>query len=268
MQNINSTKTNFKGAYIIKGSANSVNRVSTELNRIIERKKHTDIVTMPLIDSYNEKQPYTEILICTAEHSANLKNYLQKQASAEQKKLERFVQDFRSWGKNVQKKWISCLQKAALNSEKEEKNIKYPGEEALQKGNPDVFLDWYREMIKRSNTEYNKISRLGKFPFPSKIRRIDADKAFVALIDDNFNIKEGFIRGKSNKIDIEIIDNKEIRYKNDKFHEIITYKIDQQDEKTIDTTEEFYYDKNGKIKKIIKRNSTGRIINIKNLKTS
>ncbi len=80
-------------------------------------------------------------------------------------------------------------------------------------------------------------------------------KLFISLIDDNFNIKEGFIRNKPNKIDIEIVDNKEYRYKNNKFHEIITYKTDSREENVIETSEKFYYDQNGNLKKIIKRDS-------------
>lgn len=79
-----------------------------------------------------------------------------------------------------------------------------------------------------------------------------------------YQCKEGFIRNKPNKIDIEIVGNKEYRYKNNKFHEIITYKTDSLEENSIEATEKFYYDKNGNLKKIIKRNIFGEITNNKN----
>ena len=255
MKIAHNNKVNFNGAYIIKGSAKSVSRFENELNRITSRKKNSDVLTMPLTDYYHENQPYMEILVCTASHADNLRTYLLKQTKQQEKKIKKFVTDFYSWDIEKQKKWSSNLQKAIALAGENDKNITAPGETALQNGNPDSFLEWYNLTIKKANSLYKKISGLGKLAFPAKIRRLDADKTFISLIDDNFNIKEGFIRNKPNKIDIEIVDNKEYRYKNNKFHEIITYKTDSREENVIETSEKFYYDQNGNLKKIIKRDS-------------
>ena len=264
MKIAHNNKVNFNGAYIIKGSAKSVTRFENELNRLIAGKKHPDVLSMPLTDYYHENQPYMEILVCTASHADNLRTYLLKQTKQQEKKIKKFAEDFYSWDIEKREKWSANLQKAIDLVGENDKNITAPGEIALQNGNPDSFLDWYNLAIKKANDLYNKISGLGKLAFPAKIRRLDADKTFISLIDDNFNIKEGFIRNKPNKIDIEIVGNKEYRYKNNKFHEIITYKTDSLEENSIEATEKFYYDKNGNLKKIIKRNIFGEITNNKN----
>ena len=261
MQNINNN-VNFKGAYIIKGSAKSVNKFESELKRILMTKRESNVHTMPLTELYNNSQPYTEILVCTDSHVNNLKTYLQKKVALQEKRIKKFVNDFHSWDKDKQKKWRVDLQKAVMLASENEQNMTYPGEIALQNGNPDSFLEWVTTAIKEGNKLYNKISGLGKFPFPAKIRRLDADKSFIALIDDNFNIKEGFIRGKSNKIDIESVANKEYRYKNNKFHEIITYKTAPLEENVIEKSEKFIYDKKGKLKKVIQRDTYGQITDI------
>lgn len=262
MQGIHNNQINFSGAYIVKGTAKAVNRFENELNRVLLNKRNSDVLTMPLTDVYHDNQPYMEILVCTDTHSNNLKTYLQQKAKLQEKKIKRFVNDFKTWDSAKQKMWVSNLQKAVALANENEQKVTAPGEISLQNGNPDSFLNWYRAMVKEANTLYKKISGLGKFPFPAKIRRLDADKTFVALVDDNFNIKEGFIRGKSNKIDIEIVGNQEYRYKNNKFHEVITYKTDFPEENVIESSNRFYYDKNGKLQRVVSRNSDGKIIGI------
>lgn len=266
MQGIHNNQINFNGAYIVKGSAKSVNRFESELNRVLMSKRKPDVLTMPLTDVYHDNQPYMEILVCTDTHSNNLKTYLQQKAKLEEKKIKRFVNDFYSWDSVKQKKWVSNLQKAVAYANENDQKVTAPGEISLQKGNPDSFLIWYSKMIKEANALYKKISGLGNLPFPAKIRRLDADKTFVALVDDNFNIKEGFIRGKSSKIDIEVVGNKEYRYKNDKFHEIITYKTEPLEENVIETSDKFYYDKNGNLQRVVRRDTLGKVLDIKNIK--
>lgn len=262
MQGIHNNQINFSGAYIVKGTAKAVNRFENELNRVLLNKRNSDVLTMPLTDVYHDDQPYMEILVCTDTHSNNLKTYLQQKAKLQEKKIKRFVNDFKTWDSAKQKMWVSNLQKAVALANENEQKVTAPGEISLQNGNPDSFLNWYRAMVKEANTLYKKISGLGNLPFPAKIRRLDADKTFVALVDDNFNIQEGFIRGKSNKIDIEIVGNQEYRYKNNKFHEVITYKTDFPEENVIESSNRFYYDKNGKLQRVVSRNSDGKIIGI------
>ena len=265
MQGIRNNQINFNGAYIVKGSAKSVTRFENELNRVMLNKRQPKVLTMPLTDMYHDNQPYMEVLVCTDTHADNLTTYLQMKAKQQEKKIKRFVNDFYSWDKVKQKKWATSLQKAVAEASESEQHTSAPGEEALLNGNPDSFLDWYVKVIKEANKLYNKISRLGKLPFPSKIRRLDADKTFLALADDNFNIKEGFIRGKTNKIDIETVDNREYRYKNNKFHEIITYKTTPLEQDVIETTDKFYYTPNGELKKVVRKNALGKTIDIKHI---
>ncbi len=262
MQNINNNRINFHGAYIIKGSAKAVKRFQMELDRkkFIERK--FDVYTTQLTDFYHDDQPYMELLVCTDNHIRNFKNYLQKSIKENEKKVKRFADDFNGWTKEKKDKWVKAINEAVAMADECKQKELAPGEKGLKEGNPDVFLDWYNSAIKKSNEKYEEISRAGSLRFPAKIRRIDADKAFNALVDNNFNIKEGFIRNNSNKLDIVVDGNKEYRYKNNKFTEIITYKNDPEEGVIVDMSEKFYYDKNGKFKKIIKRDANGDVVDI------
>ena len=141
MKIAHNNKVNFNGAYIIKGSAKSVSRFENELNRITSRKKNSDVLTMPLTDYYHENQPYMEILVCTSDHTNNLRTYLLKQTKQQEKKIKKFAEDFYSWDIEKREKWSANLQKAIDLVGENDKNITAPGEIALQNGNPDSFMD-------------------------------------------------------------------------------------------------------------------------------
>ena len=243
------SSTNFNGAYIIKGSQKAVARFENEINMKKLVNKNPPVMTMYLTEQYHQNQPYAEILICTGENIKNLQSHLQKEKKQQEKNLKRFVSDFNSWKKPKQDRFIKKLKEALTLSTSEHTHTPAPGEEAMKNGNPDSFLEWFSNAKEKSDNLYRQISSYGQARFPAKIRRLDAEKAFKALISNNFNLKEGFIRNpKAPEVEIEVMNNKEIRYYGNKIQEILTYKEDSAGEKILETYEKFTYTNNGAVK--------------------
>ncbi len=244
-----STNTNFNGAYIIKGSQKAVTRFENEINMRRLVNKNTQVMTMPLTDEYHKNQPYAELLVCTGDNIKNLQLHLQKVKKEQEKNLKRFVSDFNSWKKPKQDRFVKKLKEAIMLSNSERNELPAPGETAMKNGKPDSFLEWFAGAKEKSDMLYRQISTYGQHRFPEKIRRLDAKKAFSALISSNFNIKEGFIRNpKAPDIEVEFLNNKEIRYNGNKIQEILTYKENSAGEKILETYEKFTYAKDGSVK--------------------
>ena len=243
------SNTNFRGAYIVKGPQKAVTRFENEITTKKLLNKNLQVMTMPLTENYHNNQPYAELLVCTGENIKNLKSHLQKTKKQQEKNLKRFVSDFNSWKKPKQDRFVKKLQEALTISTSEHMHTPAPGEEAMLNGSPDCFLEWFSNAKAKSDELYRQISSYGQARFPAKIRRLDAEKAFKALISNNFNLKEGFIRNpKAPEVEIEFFNNKEIRYNGNKIHSILTYKEDSAGEKILETYEKFTYTNNGAVK--------------------
>lgn len=264
ISNINNTpnRQNFTGAYILKGSGKALRRFDEEMRlQSFVSNKFTNTLTYNLTELYSDTQPYAEILVCTGEHIQNLRKQLTLENILHNEKIKKFAQDFNSWSEEEKIKWRNAISEAVQKIEDKQIQNTAPGEEALANGNPDVFLNWYTNAIKNSNATYKHISNLGYFPFPAKIRRLDADKVTDALITNNFNVKEGFFRNYKNppKVEIDDEDGVSMRYVNKKLDSVVNYKIIDdpilpEKIKAFKTYHKFGVDKNGKLSTIKKIN--------------
>ena len=230
INSINNTpnRNSFTGAYILKGTGKSLRRFNEEMNlQSFINPKFTNTLTYNLTGIHSDSQPYAEILVCTAEHIQNLRKKIMIDNITEENKLKKFAKDFNSWSEEKKQKWRDGIHEAIRKVQENEVDDSAPGEKALENGNPDIFLNWYSTAIKESNELYTGISNLGAFPFPAKIRRLDADKVTDALIADNFNIKEGFFRNHKNPPKVEIDDEAGVtmRFVNGKLNSVINYQL-------------------------------------------
>lgn len=256
---------NFQGAYIVKGTAKSINRFSGELKlQSLMNRSTPDVMTYELIPITSETQPYSEVLVCTGEHIQNLLIKKQKDEIEQYRKLKKFVTDFNSWPSEKKKKWKNGLLNAVDSVVQGEIDLKTPEENALASGNLDSFLDWYSDAVKNSNQIYCNASQYGALNFPAKIRRLDADKVSDALIGGNFNLKEGFFRNPKNpEIKIEESDMSTIRTVGGRMDSIVTYhKTDEFDDSVNEIYQyaKLYYNKLGKLIKSTVQDASGRII--------
>ena len=259
INSINNTQDrhNFTGAYILKGTGKALRRFNEEMSlQSFVNPRFTNVLTYNLTEIHSDNQPYAEILVCTAEHIQNLRKKIILDNILQENKLKKFAKDFNSWPEEKKQKWREGIHEAVRKIQENEIDDSAPGEKALENGNLDSFLNWYSATIKASNEMYNGISNLGAFPFPAKIRRIDADKVADALIADNFNIKEGFFRNHKHPPKVEIDDDTGVamRFVNGKLNSVINYQIINHPNfpesiKTINSYSKFKTDKNGKLVK-------------------